>query len=1080
MSIHVPSFASFPDFDRENSREPEPSSSKPIRDSESKKERRRDERRRRSHSRSPSRREKGGDRDKDRHWKREKEKHKSRDRDEEKRRRREEKKSRHEERAANEVIGSPAPIEDTSYRLFFSDRKPDKLNVVYGGLHQGDVPKYRMVAGGRRVLGLPPAFVVVRRVGNGIEIGLSGSKKMSGISDSRTKSLLALPPTRHLARVEQPDRYPEIDGVIRLPSRRAKSAPEDTYRSITRHEEGESSASDIEDYDSHEEDEDSQDEGISETSYQTHLRNLESRLATQPDSIATWLALLDHTLSTVPTTSKNATRARCDIAVSLLSRAFSAHPANASSTILRIKYLKAGEEIWQVGQLAEEWEKALKLGGIEIWMEWLEWRSRQGKLEFTTLIDDAGRALAAFGEHDEDQFAKLRIFWRIVVATRNAGYTERAFAMLQAQCELTFNLPDPLIGSSFEQQLDELEEFWESETPRIGEEQASGWRLWYDSGKPEWQQTHESASAPPEPLDLDPYRQWAAQESAADKMQMLPSRASMGSDDLDPYSTILFSDIRPVLIKLESRPSKVALRLIFLSFLGLHIPGFSLSLSHDQNINWDDRWSLGVLCAPTYLEAIFPGESSSRAVLAESVSGVIVGREKEYRDAFGPVKQWAFGVFHPLDVYVTTKRVTRQRLWNSTDVSAVDIRQVRRIFSQLRKTDDDHMWDSWALAFEAALNVKNALKLSKAFLSVPKATLEYWSAHAQLERIHGKLDGARKVYQTLLVASKTPRTQPGCSQMWWNWAEMEWLSGSNDQALNVILQSAGVSKVSDVGLLRARQSLREAVDSTSDLVDKETWLKMFALLELLRGAEIETVLSIFDGQVETTANGCARERLTLTALLFVYHHRVVLNNSGPPALLRERAASALQQYPSNSVVLGIFLEAEKGQGIWGRVRNVVGGGDNMAKDVSKVLQEVWVGGWEKGRWASEVERARSALAAAVEHERTRSSAIIWRAYLELEIRAGKLKDAKKLLFRAVSECPFVKDIYLLAFGPMRSVFDSRELQSLADLMAERGLRLRQELHGAVEPLEDHVEDNSGDEDEIFDRARELRRLMPYH
>ena len=32
-------------------------------------------------------------------------------------------------------------------RFFYSDRKGDLLNIQYGGLHAGDVPKYRLVGG---------------------------------------------------------------------------------------------------------------------------------------------------------------------------------------------------------------------------------------------------------------------------------------------------------------------------------------------------------------------------------------------------------------------------------------------------------------------------------------------------------------------------------------------------------------------------------------------------------------------------------------------------------------------------------------------------------------------------------------------------------------------------------------------------------------------------------------------------------------------------------------------------------------------------------------------------------------------
>ena len=75
------------------------------------------------------------------------------------------------------------------------------------------------------------------------------------------------------------------------------------------------------------------------------------------------------------------------------------------------------------------------------------------------------------------------------------------------------------------------------------------------------------------------------------------------------------------------------------------------------------------------------------------------------------------------------------------------------------------------------------------------------------------------------------------------------------------------------------------------------------------------------------------------------------------------------------------------------------------------------------------------------------------------------------------------ELYLLAFGPLRSVFDGKELQSLADLMVERGIRLRQALDEVVEGNKENngaLEDNREEEmDEIEHNAQELRRLMPY-
>lgn len=78
------------------------------------------------------------------------------------------------------------------------------------------------------------------------------------------------------------------------------------------------------------------------------------------------------------------------------------------------------------------------------------------------------------------------------------------------------------------------------------------------------------------------------------------------------------------------------------------------------------------------------------------------------------------------------------------------------------------------------------------------------------------------------------------------------------------------------------------------------------------------------------------------------------------------------------------------------------------------------------------------------------------------------------------------ELYLLAFGPLRSVFKKEELAHFADTMAERGIRMRQGLEEVLEgwTMGKRVEEREGEEnneqlDEIEENARELRRLMPY-
>lgn len=97
---------------------------------------------------------------------------------------------------------------------------------------------------------------------------------------------------------------------------------------------------------------------------------------------------------------------------------------------------------------------------------------------------------------------------------------------------------------------------------------------------------------------------------------------------------------------------------------------------------------------------------------------------------------------------------------------------------------------------------------------------------------------------------------------------------------------------------------------------------------------------------------------------------------------------------------------------------------------------------------------------------------MWRVYIEFEMRYGDSKKLKGLLYRALGQCPFVKgessscshasvysyypiylDLYLLAFGPLRKLFTLKELNSLADAMSEKGVRMRTAPEEILQQLE---------------------------
>lgn len=197
---------------------------------------------------------------------------------------------------------------------------------------------------------------------------------------------------------------------------------------------------------------DEESDGITLDSRQTTLKDLEQRISSDPTFVPTWLNLLSTTLAGVPLYSKNASKARAELSLSVLSRAIAAHPSNKQSSTLRLKLLSAGEELWEDTKLAEEWESALQVGGIEMWITWLDWRLRSSRRGIDGLAEDVQRIYSALSK--DHALERSRVLWRAVVALCDAGmasrrsktsiyrlniltgYVERAHAVFQAQAEL--------------------------------------------------------------------------------------------------------------------------------------------------------------------------------------------------------------------------------------------------------------------------------------------------------------------------------------------------------------------------------------------------------------------------------------------------------------------------------------------------------------------------------------------------------------------------------------------------------------------------------------------------------------------
>jgi hypothetical protein len=265
----------------------------------------------------------------------------------------------------------------------------------------------------------------------------------------------------------------------------------------------------------------------------------------------------------------------------------------------------------------------------------------------------------------------------------------------------TFKCPALLLKAEFSTQLKALEEFWESEVPRLGERGAKGWSSWTEKPGDEMNVTAQPL-APMISHVKDEYRLWAEQELALDQTQRLPLRSTQDSLDPDPFATILFTDIQPFLFPVISKEAKECLRLAWVSFLGLPIPGFCPVVGTDGGT---DEWKYGYFIRQSYKEILLPSGVSQNGSSAQSHAGTTIGTEKRNASPFGPVKSWSFGVIEPLELCLLEQE---PRLWylGREDTTSLDDQILRNVLAQLRLGDEDYDWDQLSIAYEAQKGLK--------------------------------------------------------------------------------------------------------------------------------------------------------------------------------------------------------------------------------------------------------------------------------------------------------------------------------------------------------------------------------------
>ncbi|KAJ3388054.1 hypothetical protein HDU84_000297 [Entophlyctis sp. JEL0112] len=695
----------------------------------------------------------------------------------------------------------------------------------------------------------------------------------------------------------------------------------------------------------------------------THLH---TRLENNPKNLSTWLELLElqDTLIPSPTASMDPSaslrksgleKTIKDRKLAIYEKAVKHFPTNFQ---LVGAYLGLCEETWADGaKILTAWEKALKRtapdsGGnsrdaIGLWDKYLTFRqSHYPSFNVNSCVDAFETAMNAISEFEDDSYeiqsALLHFFTRLCNFLLAAGYTERAVALFQAMIEFSCFTPPAFSAEmmSFFQRMELFEEFWESECARIGEAGAKGW-VNNVVGAISFERSRTN-SKKDDDLELgDLYGKWFQRETEAMYSDWAPQRSawsdeSSDNQDVDPFATIIFDDVRPFLFSLTHESLKMQLLSNFLNLLGLPFNNTESSAASD----------LFGSSAP-----LMNCQAMSNAFVSQFFKGTKT-EESTFPATLFPL---TLSSLFPTTFVAISQSFNANQVAETSQTAYGRLPFLKNILLQCKNSpssgplvDDDLLFPT-ILAIESANDgIKASLKTGKLLLKTERMNLVLWSAYSMLEVRRGKIEEAFKILQTAISSFRSfpLENQRGAVFLFLTYAELQINAQQYVKALLTLvafadpsadlpsLHSSADEMPSSIRLLKARKFLSDQCDSAinsckqsvTPAVIRRTsaWITVFATYVYLIADNVHESLEFLSQTLGTAGLPRALKELVHDTRCRMY----IRHASRPgyfvrPADLRAVVESAVFEFPSNTVFLQLFAQTEERAKIDNRVRRAI-------------------------------------------------------------------------------------------------------------------------------------------------------------
>ncbi|GAA5834455.1 hypothetical protein JCM9279_004321 [Rhodotorula babjevae] len=711
----------------------------------------------------------------------------------------------------------------TDKPLFYESRRGDENNLRYGGLHRGDIPRYRRLGGGR-VVGLNEGLRITRETGytgRGVEVAplnrfrtprYTDSSSFRHLTDKNTKRLTLQPRSLRPALGDPPSAAPPLDpfltsadgadGADFVGFERERTTAEKLER--LEHEDGtdyRSVAGLIKPTDLADASESDDDlfAGLGIAGGESHAERLRRKnleldraLRDDPRDVARWLEFVDlqdeiaqssfaggsGSASAKRALSKGERASTSEVKLAILVRAL-AVPDNADAESLILAQLRAAAEVEEPQRVLARWKDALRehprLTGL--WIEYVSWRQTTwatfnvkelvGVFEesFEVLVDAMEGEDAGSSGRELLESNAIYLFLRFCLMLRQAGFAERALAAFQALVELNLFRPHDLERLQYERTMPWRERVFSAfESFWDGEAPRVG-----ESGARGWRATTDD--------DLPPEAAESASSGAVAEVDAslrpherwaLAERASAASARRPARATDAEMDD-------SDDPYRVVLFDDVKPFLFLlSSPEATHQLAYAflaflglPFVPPDVPTSTPFTTDPFVHSELVERPSLLRRFWPARSSGApfgVIGGE-----AMEPERHSALKA--PWDVPFKAMPATVDSLfagsgpgWFKTlakeDLPDLDVDLTRNSLALLRQAlPDDTFLTLDAFCLEAVQGPKAAVKLAKQVLRNHRNDLALWDAYARIERQRGKAADARQVYCTALSMYRSFKPQ---------------------------------------------------------------------------------------------------------------------------------------------------------------------------------------------------------------------------------------------------------------------------------------------------------------------------------